>query len=964
MRVLRILGWMFFLSLFASCSRGESPLPNISIDFSGDNAFGGEDDSDDSDDDDSDVSHPDSPPALNELAPDKVLTAYDLDGEVHIVRDILGVPHIYAKTEHDLAFVTGYLMASDRYFEMEMMRRLAQGRLSELTGAENLSDDTELRLWGLGNVADKICAELETNDPRIKNLLDSFADGVNWFVQAQRKSTDIAVELVVLGISRGSQVEPWKCRDSASIARLHSWSLSTPPEEDITLMERLDKVRAAFPSGDPRFGVEEDIFGMHPTKNTAIIQPDGNRPSGPGKLLGADSQPADGKMLERASRLIMKTREMKGDLLRPDAAHGSNNWVVSPSIAENGYAMFANDTHLPLINPPIFYIVHFNTAWSGGSLNVAGFSFPGVPGVAIGQSEKAAWGATINVADVVDYYIEKVTTGDDGYPKSVVFRNSEVEVERRSETFKFKYEGKESCEELVDTNINDEVKAVHPYFVSTEGEYCILTVEYLTVPHHGPIISVSEDGASAISLRWTGFEPSNEFKAFLGAAESETVDELVEAFTNFKVGAQNIVFANVHGDIAYYAHASVPVRETYSYDNPPWLPMPGEGAYEWVGYLTPDEVPKAVNPSAGFIVTANNDPVGNTFDGDGLNEVLEGLSPFYSAMYDCGYRADRITSRILEKVGEGGLSLDDMKEIQGDVTSNIAEDFLPLFLEVLEEARAGTNKKTAGMFTPQMEEALEYLKDWSLRAASGVGENVTELEISDSVAASIFNAWFGFFSVFTLGDELRKAGTGAIDQETIRALVRFTLREELLVTGRGSDGYSLIFDNVETEVEETRDEIIIMALASGLDFLASGGFGTADMREWRWGKLHTLTLEHLGGAGVFSIPSSTDKEYPNGFPRPGDNFAVDSSDHGLGERSFDGDFSYSSGPAMRTVCELIPDRIHCETALPGGQISKLGNKHWDDLMRNYWQKNEYFKLNFYDDEIISAKEEYILFVNE
>ncbi|GAB4290571.1 MAG: penicillin acylase family protein [Myxococcota bacterium] len=937
---------------------------------------------DDDDNDDNDTGGTEI--ALDERLPDEIKqleidNVVSLDGpenNIYIVRDIYGIPHVYAATERDAAFASGYLMAENRYFQMELLRRVLSGSLSKLVGAEMLGQDSSLRLLMLRRVAEEAC-ENYADDSREKIYLQGFANGVNAYIQNSPIVLTIAVELSGLGINQISDIEPWTCADSMTLARYQTWDLSNGYEDEPELATRFMKLSAVFGDGDPREGLVMDLLSPAPVKPAFIVADE--VPATFQQMVSRTNYKTMKKKIEKglrrfnsgllvkAGQFVAKLKNYKDEIASEPSERGSNNWVVAPENTEGGYALMASDPHLSLTNPPIFYIIHLNTKWAEGKMNVAGVAFPGIPPVLLGRNERGAWGGTVHFSDVLDFYVEAVAqTEAGGRPAAVLLDGKEVAVTKRTETFQFP-KGSDDCLADADKYLDSSIKAVHPYSAVEEEGVCVLTVEFLTVPHHGPIVAVAEDGKSAVSMKWTGFEPTEEFTAFLNNASTVSTADFRNSFNYFGVGTQNMVFANTDGDIQYYAHGKIPVRKTYSYEYPPYMPMPGTGEFEWAGFIADADIAQSENPEKGYLITANNDPWGNTADGNPLNETIEGGRPYLGSHYDCGYRANRIERRFKEKLDAGKkLTFSDMKAIQGDHTSNVGEDFAPLFISVLEEAKNGDNPKTKDLFEPRMDDALTYLKGWSFEAASGATPDASKAEIDNSIAAAVFNAWFGYFVPMTIGDELRLAGTSISTQQAIRAMARFALQEDYTLVERGSDGHPVVFDDIETEAEESRDEIIVKALASALDFLASEkGFGTEDMTAWRWGNLHTITLEHLAGVENFNTPSSGDPDYPKGFPRPCDNFCVDSSDHGLGKTELDADFSYSgSGPAMRLVCELVPDKVACEIALPGGQSGRPGDPHYSDLMRNYWWKNEYFRLNFYDDEITEDKENFTVLVKK
>ncbi|MBZ0252692.1 MAG: penicillin acylase family protein, partial [Candidatus Methylomirabilis sp.] len=310
----------------------------------------------------------------------------------------------------------------------------------------------------------------------------------------------------------------------------------------------------------------------------------------------------------------------------------SNNWAISGRLTESGFGIFANDPHLPLINPTTLYPIHAdNKTFSGGRFNFSGFTFPGIPSVLIGQNERLAWGATIALYDVTSVYLEEVTSGPGG--KTVRFRGEDVPILTVPAVFK----------------IRGKADRVVPIDV---------------VPHHGPQVPDPDpkDGvagieATGMSLRWTGHEPSLETKAFRSLVLAESADEFMDAMAFFGVGAQNFLSTDADGVVAYSPHAYIPVLTpgARSEATPPYVVQPGDGSAEWdtnpdgSPKWVPDErIPQAKDPAAGFLVTTNNDITGVAQDGNPLNDDLY----LYARIAD-GVRAGQALAELTAEP-EGG----------------------------------------------------------------------------------------------------------------------------------------------------------------------------------------------------------------------------------------------------------------------------------------------------------------------
>ncbi|HUH04656.1 MAG TPA: penicillin acylase family protein, partial [Kofleriaceae bacterium] len=597
------------------------------------------------------------------IAPSVTIDGHGLSAQVDMVRDGFGVPHIHARTMEDLAFAQGYVMAADRLPQMDLFRHFATGTIAELFGAldqDQIDTDLEMRLHRMKPLAEETWAALETSaearDQEIAAFLLRFSDGVNQYLAELQRGQHVLDSAVGVWFD-ASRAAPWTPVDSLAIGRLQAWSLSYD-ESDVgdlaewqRAFERFDG--ATDPALQARAGAAFDLLPFKPMDTTSTIRDfrtgsarrtDGRRPHVPEHLLQAALRTLEPKLL--------------GTLRVRDPRNGSNNWVVGPGVTD-GRTIMANDPHLQLSSPSIFYLVHLTVP---DRLDVQGITFPGIPGVILGHNEHLAWGATTANHDVTDYYLEDIAPCTAGGGDCVTFQGAQVPIETWQETIQIGANG----------TITDS-----------------MTVTYERVPHHGPIVPsiVGHDLAPraagpALSVRYTGHEVTNELRAFHALWTARTVDEAKVAMQDFGFGAQNWVFADDQGNIGWSSHALVPKRSEGCFtfdpiDNPqgvaPWWVVPGDGSCEWQGYFAAENIPSASNPASGYLVTANADPIGATADGDPLNQPLvEGHLLYIGAkQYAQGWRAGRITRRIEAAAAatDHAITADDMAAIQGDAYS-------------------------------------------------------------------------------------------------------------------------------------------------------------------------------------------------------------------------------------------------------------------------------------------------------
>ena len=886
-------------------------------------------------------------------------TIFDLagaDGPIEIVVDEWGIPHVYATTEADMFRGEGFIVAKNRIISMHAMRRIASGTwgASPAAGPGDLSNDVYMRVVGLRRAAEMIWAETAANEPEVAAMLEAFAEGVNAYLAAANAGTlQPPLEWYAVGA-----LEPWTPVDSLTIGRLQSWDLSFEGQDDkINIMARYEELTAKY-AQTPLAGLFLDLHPLAPTTDALTM------PASARERLSSDPGFHAERLLHEPFYRDLPTGYFGGVNaalhavpMHHEAASprdvGSNNWTVSGDLTATGGALVANDTHLSLRNPAVFMEVHLNTARAGGELDLAGVCFPGIPGIILGRNAHAAWGATVYYADVTDVYVETYTPGA---PATVAFDGGQVEVEVLEEVLEYNVPD-EGCESWID----DFIAGLDHTVVEVDG-MCRLTVDIEMVPHHGPIIPASrmddgEGGTKALTWKWTGMEASDDIKAVYGLMKMKSPEDFLTALESFGVGAQNWVYGDVDGRIAYSAYVRVPIREHLAMppvDYPTFLPMPGDGCCEWIGDVPLDAMPHVVDPPEGFVISANGDAWGYLLDGDPFND------PTYQGfMFETGYREGRLQELMGEAL-DGGAPLDvaTMQAMQADHLSPQGIRLTPHILAAVAAAEADDGALGA-LLDDELLAARDRLNDWSFFAAHGVGDDATAQEQADAVATSIFNAW-----VVHLMDRLveSRMETAYNDQFGGRFLLNLFDHPDLLLTWDPDTQDSLLWDDPSTEaVLEDRNTTIILALRDALDFLsdpgnadvlAGGGFGTADQDKWLWGRLHGLTLpSSVSDAAAIPPPS----EWPEGYPRPGDMFCVDAAHPGMS----DTDFHFKSGAAIRNVFDMDPAGIEVHAVIPGGEDGNAFVPHNADLFY-LWAENLTAPLHGDEADVLGAAESCVL----
>jgi penicillin amidase len=548
----------------------------------------------------------------------------NLKGAVTVIRDKWGVPHIYADHIGDLFFAQGYIHAQDRLWQMELFRRLASGTLSETLGEATLDLDVYMRTIGLKRAA-KAEAEhfLETADEQTRAIVKSYTDGVNEYIESHRDS--LPLEFSILSI----QPLNWSIIDTMLIGKYMGWMLGGNWDSELLRVDLNKKLGEKM---------ARELLPFCPTETSTII-------------------PSDGHYQELASSLLSKLRKVE-QVTKPDKSGlGSNNWVVDGHKSVTGKPLLANDPHLGIQMPSIWYEIHL----IGPRINVIGASLAGTPGVIIGHNEHIAWGMTNVGPDVQDLYVEKINPEN---PHQYLYKEKWEDMQVVKEEFVVK--GKETP-----------------------------IVRQVCITRHGPIVDfwvlemqtpvMKRELKEAFALKWSGYQPSQIFQAVIKLDRARNWEEFREALKLWGPPSQNFVYADIDGNIGYQmAHGLVPIRSK----GQGLVPVPGwTGEYEWEGFIPFEELPSALNPPTHFIVTANQKIVSDDYP------------HFISHEWAPAYRARRITQLL---TASERLSIEDFMRIQADVLSLHAQELLPHLVNLQPQ-------------NERQKEALNCLKDWDLQ---------------------------------------------------------------------------------------------------------------------------------------------------------------------------------------------------------------------------------------------------------
>ncbi len=859
-----------------------------------------------------------------------------LSAPVDIATDGMGWKHIRAATLRDAAIAQGYVQASERMAQMDLLRRLSSGTLGERFGVVNpaaINQDLALRVVGLRRAAAAMWQQMQSGPSRERTLLEGFTAGVNLWLAALRRnevSAPPATELVL-----DASTPDWDPVDSLTIGRYQSYSLSYTASDDINRSRTVDLAGRVFDDADAtanpllaaRRGAAWDLLVWRAPSTATVV---GDFYSGASPLHLSDRRslrPRVPASVYAGAQTFLNSVD-RAFSIWGDQSRGSNNWVLHPSVAASGHAILANDPHLQLSAPAIWWGTHLTVTQGDDAVDVAGTTFPGIPGVIIGFTPRLAWGVTTAYYDVTDVYMETITPGTNGGPDTVRFNGADVPIQVITET--------------VPTGAGSSYEA---------------RIE--VVPHHGPILPTIQNGRivpragnTALSIKWTGHQPTTEIAAFVGMAYAQNATEARAAIQRFGVGAQNWVFADVQGNAGYQSSAVIPRRAPGALA---WTPtnlrganpctvLPGDGTAEWTGVIPQERIPQAtLTAQRPYVATANNDQTGATLDNNPFD-----APEYLSCDYAWGWRQERILQR-LQQLGTGATR-EAMEAIQADATVLGAGRYRPFLAAAMTRLEAewttpGTHADLSALATTLMprqarlRDAARRIAMWSLDGASGVGDNVTEAQRSDSVASTLFHGWMVALIRGTFSDEQAAVNTATMSSlsiDGVAAILHMLEHPTELHARDPMTNESALWDDLSTtDVRETRDVILLRALDTAMTELARVT-RSDDVAQWLWGPLHTVRFGSLipGTGAELSIPPDGDSTFPNGFPRQGGLEVVDASHPGLGSYSF----SYGSGPSQRFTVDLDPAGPVAYNAIPGGQSMDNTSPHFRDAAE-LWRVN-------------------------
>jgi penicillin amidase len=813
-------------------------------------------------------------------------------GEALIIIDRSGVPHIYASTDEDLFYAYGYQLASDRMLQLEMWRRFAHGRRAEVLGqnakgsfgATTLQDDLLVRTFDLPHFG-RLDAELmRREDPEHWRLLQAWRAGLN------RRVEEIRGGAAPLPFGFGPDAldflpEPWAEDDPVIVQKMIHLGL-----DQTILYEILTTILGQL-APQALDALAPVLFV--PGRETWQIPPEDQQ-------FGGLSLPRD----TRLARAGLPTGRVCPDLPFGSAAlrdligaprAGSNSWAVDGRFTADGRPMLAGDPHLQFTLMGNMYAVHLDSLDGGGTFDVAGFAFTAAPGLFAGHNRDIAWTPTSAFGDVMDLW--EVPVSDDG--QTALIGGEPVPIETRTEVVPLREGG-----------------AREMRFARVPGHGVLFDPLVVGVP-----LPLAAPG-KRVMIGWTGFKGRSS-RYFLGLNRARDVDDFDRAVMAIPEMSYNWVAIDRRA-LTYRVGLEVPRRNTPAPGREPWRLMDGsDPSALWLpGALGPDELPHGRAGTRGFVVTANNDPHGLTADGD-----LSDAPFYYGAYFDPGYRAHRITVELERLTARGGLTVEDMRVLQNDVHSGMADDLVVLL-------EAAWQAVTAGL-------------DPALSAYADRGDLATLVELitvtwdrrmaRDSAGAVAFHALMHFAAARLLEDDI----TGIIYERVAGVAPFFVMKVALQTLAGLEPATEPLLDG------EGPHGLLLGALEETATWLTAR-FGGVEPSRYRFDAVRFSDFDNAFGLGmpVLQVPTDGGEDTVNVAHA---RFRED------GRPLYDWPSDY--GPVERMIAHFPtadgPPRIHFN--FPLGNVAEPDGPHFDDLLPD-WTEGRVREMPYSAAEVAAAAE--------
>lgn len=752
-----------------------------------------------------------------------------ISSQVIIKWDNFQVPHVFADSDDDLYFAVGYIHAQERIWQMTLSQLSSEGRFAEYFGMDWVKYDRHIRTIGIPDISKKI---VESLPPDELSRLEAYSRGVNTWVSSNREK--LPLEFVLLDI------EPieWEPHHSVGAWRMLGWEMNVSWSAEITygfLRRRI---------GEPRW---RELLPDYAGTYTPMLELEADSVS---------SDTSDVALPGMALAFADVDRELRSILGSRGSLFGSNAWAISGAKSASGFPMLAGDPHQGLSLPARWYEIHMNR----NGQNVSGVTIPGIPYIIMGQNDGMAWNFTNMMADQTDFFEERLLPGTPGFyqsntPEGIAYQP--IRIER--EVIRIK-------------DAADEV----------------ITIRYTD---HGPLINEVYDDRQilsdvSLSMRWVGFEPTNELSPLYRLNWIDRYEALRPAIDGFSVPGLNLVYADVSGNIAKYMLAKIPVR---NYDNVGFA-LGWESSHRWSGHIDFDTFPHQVNPDTGFVADANQ----------------RSDAPFHIGSFNEPASRYEVIARTLSR--SNNFTTEQMMALQLETQSDQARELTEAILPILQ--RSGASARFG--------DAMNYLLNWDYRYERS------------ATAATIFEVFLMKLAEMSLKDDMGQIGWDAFirnDQLPLRVV-----RNMLLNNSR-------YFDDRDTPIVETRDTMVVRAMNDAVRFLTDS-LGTEPI-NWRWENMHQVSFESPYFSSIEDIQNG-------GYQQLVVNYILNRGPFGTrghttspisGQYRWDNPFRQVSGASWRRVIDLA-NTSQSWTVIPGGQSGNALSPAYDNQL-DLWLDGKY-----------------------
>ncbi len=759
---------------------------------------------------------------------------------IHIYRDRWGIPHIYAANRHDLFFAQGFVHTQDRLWQMELNRRAANGTLSEVFGRITLDTDRLTRTLGFARLAQHNWKALTGS--ALADLV-SYTKGINAFLT---QKSALPTEFSLLR----HRPEPWLPVDSLAYGRLQMWALTHGAVGEWISAQVIDRVGSDMAA---------DLGMIYPSDNPVTL-PNGIEVNGL-------------RVVQDGVKTAISAFMGKGGL--DGAGRGSNAWVIAPERSETGHAILCNDMHLPVGTPSLWHLQHLH---SEDGVHVTGFTLPGMPYVFVGHNAHIAWGATLSYTDCEDLFVEKFD------PKMPT---------------KYRFQDQWRDADIISEKIQVRGNADH--------------VETITVTHHGPLVtdvlfageglpdtSHHHDGQTHIALSSTTLRPDVDVDGFGLLNMAEDWVGFVTAVSHIQSPSLNLLYADTKGNIGHYVSGCVPIRA----QGDGQLPTPGwTGSHEWVGTIPFSEMPHALNPAQGFIVSANN-------------RLTNASYPHHLGHnWRNGYRADRIESVIR---AHPVITITDCQNLHLDFFHKPGQ-MLVAHLQNLQPTH------------PDAILSLALLQKWDgWLGPDSVGGTVFQVflaQLTEAILGAHFERPFLHY-LLGLGPHMNLAPVNDFQGQWLVSLLT-------------------MLDNPESPWLPNREQLFEECLDHTTHLLREK-LGE-DSSTWQWGRLHQIRFAH-----TLSQQPPFDRIFNHGpFPVGGDAYTV-------AQTGIRPDLPFANNAISISTRQII-DLGNLYNSLfvhAPGQSGQLGSSHYDDMIP-LWLTGKYVNPAWEEEAVTAVSQHHL-----